>query len=99
MRALRSLTVILGLLLVLALGLLLGMDNSSQVRLAFLTWRSPELPLFVWLCLALLAGILIGAGLVGAPGLRHWFARRRMERQLAASRQEVQDLRRIALDD
>ena len=99
MRVLRSLTVILGLLLVLALGLLLGMDNSSEVGLAFLGWRSPELPLFLWLCLALLAGILIGAGLVAAPGLRHRFARRRTERQLAASRQEVQDLRRIALDD
>ena len=99
MRALRFLTVILGLLLVLALGLLLGMDNSSEVRLAFLGWHSPELPLFLWLCLALLTGILIGAGLVAAPGLRHRFARGRAERQLAASRKEVQDLRRIALDD
>ena len=99
MRALRALTVILGLLLVLALGLLLGMDNSSEVRLVFLAWRSPELPLFLWLCLALLTGILIGGGLVAAPGLRHRLARGRVERQLAESRQEVQDLRRIALDD
>lgn len=99
MRALRSLGTILLLLCLLALGLLLGIDNSSPVRLSFLDWRSPELPLFLWICLALIAGILIGSGISMLFGVRHRLARSRAERQLDASRREARDMRQIALDD
>ncbi|HSG90588.1 MAG TPA: LapA family protein [Pseudomonadales bacterium] len=99
MRALRTLVTILALLALLALGLLLGLDNSAPVQLAFMQWRSPEAPLFLWVSLALLIGVLIGAGLTSLFGLRHRFARGRAERRLDATQREVRSLRHIALDD
>mgnify|MGYP005847349753 CR=1 FL=1 len=99
MRALRSLGILLLLICLLLFGLLLGVDNSSPARLAFLEWRSPELPLFLWVCLALIIGILIGAGIAMPGSVRQRIARSRAERQLDASRREARDLRQIALDD
>lgn len=99
MRALRSLGIIILLLCLLAFGLLLGMDNSSPARLSFLGWHSAELPLFLWVCLALIAGVLIGSGISTLFAVRHRVARSRVERQLDASRREARDLRQIALDD
>lgn len=99
MQVLRSLITLVVLLVLLATGLLLGLDNSAPARLAFLKWQSPELPLFLWVCIALLLGVVLGAGLAGLLGLRDRVARARIQRQLDASRREVRDLRQIALDD
>ena len=53
--------VLLPLLIVaVLLGVLLGLDNSEPVALTFLNWRSAELPVFVWILLALVLGVLIG---------------------------------------
>jgi uncharacterized membrane protein YciS (DUF1049 family) len=99
MRALQSLLLLVGVLLLVALGLLLGIDNSEAVRLAFLDWQSPALPLFAWLCLAFGLGLALGVLVAGATGVRHRVARGRMQRALDAREREVRDLRQIALED
>lgn len=99
MRALRSLVLLLGVLLLIALGLLLGIDNSDVVGLAFLDWTSPALPLFAWLCLAFACGLAVGVLVAGTSGLRHRVARGRMQKTLDAREREVRDLRQIALED
>lgn len=87
MAVLRSLILLLFVLLVLVIGVLLGIDNSEPVALVFLDWRSLELPVFVWVCLALLAGFLLGIALTGFATLRQRHARRKAERALEASRE------------
>jgi uncharacterized integral membrane protein len=99
MQALRTLAFLLVVLLIVAIGLLLGIDNSVDVELAFLDWRSPSLPLFVWMCLALAAGVALGFLLASLGGLRHRLARRSAERELDARRREVEDLRQLSVED
>lgn len=96
LRSVLSLTVIAFVVLV---AVLVGKDNSDAVSLAFFRWRSPELSLFHWVCLALLIGGVSGFALGSGFGLRRRVQARRMQRDLEASQQEVRDLRQIALEE
>ena len=53
-------------------GALLGIDNSDLVSLKLLGWQSPLLPVFAWLLLALIVGVLLGTLLASLrlPGER-----------------------------
>jgi uncharacterized integral membrane protein len=86
---LRALAVLIyggvALLLVL-LGVLLGMDNSEDVSLTVLTWVSPSAPLFLWLCLVFLAGLLLGYAVAGVGTLRARLALRKLARSLPGDR-------------
>ena len=86
---LRALAVLIyggvALLLVL-LGVLLGMDNSEVVSLTVLTWVSPSAPLFLWLCLVFLAGLLLGYAVAGVGTLRARLALRQLARSLPSER-------------
>jgi uncharacterized integral membrane protein len=73
-------------LLLLLLGVLLGMDNSEDVSLTVLTWVSPSAPLFHWLCLVFLAGLLLGYAVAGVGTLRARLALRKLARSLPGDR-------------
>ena len=72
MRVVQSLVFLLAVLAVLCFGILMGIDNSDPVRLGFLDWRSPSLPVFIWVCSALIVGVVLGASLsrIGSLGQR-----------------------------
>ncbi|NDH41779.1 MAG: LapA family protein [Gammaproteobacteria bacterium] len=74
------------LLLLVLLGVLLGMDNSEDVSLTVLTWVSPSAPLFLWLCLVFLAGLLLGYAVAGVGTLRARLALRKLARSLPGDR-------------
>ena len=95
----RSVLSLVALSVVVLAGVLFGNDNSDAVSIGFFRWRSPEISLFYWLVLALLIGAFVGFTLAGGLGLRRRLQARRMRRDLEASRQEVRDLRQIALED
>ena len=86
---LRALAVLIyggvALLLVL-LGVLLGMDNSEEVSLTVLTCVSPSAPLFLWLCVVFLAGLLLGYAVAGVGTLRARIALRKLGRSLPGDR-------------
>lgn len=90
MAALRSLLFLLLALLVLLLGVLVGIDNSEPVSLVFLDWTSPAAPVFVWVCLAIMIGFLLGIALTGMATLRQRRGRRLAERDLDATRRELE---------
>lgn len=75
--------VLLPLLIVaLLLGVLLGLDNSEPLALAFLNWRSAELPVFFWILLALVLGVVVGVLCCLPAKLRQRRVIRRLQRQL-----------------
>lgn len=89
MALLRSLILFLLAVAVLLVGVLVGIDNSDPVALVFLDWRSPELPLFVWVCLALLLGFLLGAAATALGSLRLRRQRRQLQRERDALRRQL----------
>ncbi len=93
MGLLRSFLFVFLALLVLAFGVLVGIDNSAPVSLIFLDWQSPALPLFVWVCLGLAVGFLLGVGLTGVGTLRQRHGRRQAERDLEAARRALKATR------
>ncbi len=76
----KSLLVLLLTLILVLGGLGIGLSNTQPVALSFMGFRSIELPVFLWLLLAIAVGALC-AGCLGA-----W-------RQLALKR-EIRRLRR-----
>lgn len=87
LRALAVLTYGGVALLLLLLGVLLGMDNSEDVSLTVLTWVSRPAPLFFWLCLFFLAGLLLGYAVAGVGTLRARLALRKLARSLPGDRE------------
>jgi len=84
MRVIQSLLFLVAVLCVLGLGILMGIDNSEPVRLAFVDWRSPALPIFVWVAGALIVGVLLGALLTRMGGMGQRRALNRANRALHA---------------
>lgn len=76
MEWIRSLLSLSIFLVLLGFGILLGLDNSSLVRLRFAGWHSPELTVFTWLIGALIVGVALGALLSGLSRLSSGAARR-----------------------
>lgn len=78
--------ILLGLLLlgVVALGLLVGVDNHIAVALRFLDLETPALPVFWWLYAAFASGALVGCALCGTALGRAKLRERRLRRTLAA---------------
>lgn len=72
----RVALVLLALLMVLAIVLFM-LENNQPVALLFLGWSAPQLPVSVFVLLALLAGMAIGP-------LLTWFmgARRRLKQRM-----------------
>ena len=87
-------TLLGALLLVLVLvGLLLGIDNHTQVSLRFLNKESPSLAVFWWLYTAFLSGVVAGLALCFAGLLRAKIKERRLKRGLAERDRQLAALR------
>lgn len=84
MTRLRRILLGLLLLVVVALGLLAGVDNPTPVALRFLGLETPALPVFWWLHAAFAGGAFVGCGLCGAALGRAKLRERRLRRALAA---------------
>lgn len=61
----KSLLVLLFTLILMLAGLGIGLSNTQPIALSFMGLRSIELPVFLWLLLAIAVGALL-AGVIGA---------------------------------
>jgi uncharacterized integral membrane protein len=73
--------------------------NQSQVALRFLVWHTPELSVFWWLLLAFLLGALASALGFGLASLRLRVRQRVLNKELDASRRELEKLRSLTFQD
>jgi uncharacterized membrane protein YciS (DUF1049 family) len=73
--------------------------NQSQVTLRFLSWETPEVSVFWWLLLAFFLGAGVSGVGFGLVTLRLRLRQRAADRELEASRQELDKLRRLTLHD
>lgn len=94
MTRLKRLLLAAVLLAVVALGVLLGVDNNAPVALRLLNRETSTLPLFWWLYAAFVAGAAAGFALCAAGFARGKLNERRLRRTVAAREQELAALRR-----
>lgn len=94
MTRLKRLLLAVVLLAVVALGVLLGVDNNAPVALHLLNRETSTLPLFWWLYAAFVAGAAAGFALCAAGFARGKLNERRLRRTVAAREQELAALRR-----
>jgi uncharacterized membrane protein YciS (DUF1049 family) len=73
--------------------------NQGQVALRFLTWETPEVSVFWWLLLAFFLGATVCALGFGLMTVRLRLRQRSLDRQLQASRSELEKLRDLTLQD
>ena len=83
----------IGLLALVLLGLLLGIDNHTAVSLRFLNKETPALAVFWWLYAAFLIGVFAGLGICVGGLFRARIGERRLKRQLAERDRELGTLR------
>ena len=67
--------------------------NQAQVALRFLDWQTPEVSVFWWLLLAFLLGLVVAALGFGLA------SQRALNKELDASRRELERLRNLTLQD
>lgn len=70
--------------------------NQGRVALRFLGWETPEISVFWWLLLAFLLGAATTAILFTVTALRHRMRQRHLNRELQATRRELERLRGAA---
>lgn len=73
--------------------------NQAQVALRFLDWQTPEVSVFWWLLLAFLLGLVVAALGFGLASLRMRLRQRALNKELDASRRELERLRNLTLQD
>jgi uncharacterized membrane protein YciS (DUF1049 family) len=73
--------------------------NQSQVALRFLAWRTPEISVFWWLLLAFLLGATVTALGFGLASLKLRMRQRALNKELDASRRELEKLRTLTFPD
>lgn len=73
--------------------------NQSQVALEFLVWRTPEISMFWWLLLAFLLGVLLSTFGFAVATMRTRMRQRALNKELDASRREIDKLRNLTLQD
>ncbi|HEX7034731.1 MAG TPA: LapA family protein [Pseudomonadales bacterium] len=73
--------------------------NQTQVALRFLEWQTPEVSVFWWLLLAFLLGVIVAALGFGLASLRMRLRQRALNKELDASRRELERLRNLTLQD
>lgn len=92
MKLIKKLLLAVLMLCILAVGILLGMDNQQPITLRFLDWQTPETSLYFWLLISLAIGFLAGS-LLSAVGLMKQALRiRKLENLLTQSKQQVQNI-------
>lgn len=73
--------------------------NQTQVALRFLDWQTPEVSVFWWLLLAFLLGATVAALGFGLASLRMRLRQRTLNKELDATRRELERLRNLTLQD
>ncbi|SDB07236.1 Protein of unknown function [Pseudomonas sp. NFACC23-1] len=73
MRNFKRLTLVVLALLVASAIVLFVLENNQPVALLFLGWSAPQLPVSVFVILALLAGMIVGPLLAWFLGARRRF--------------------------
>ena len=73
--------------------------NQRQVALEFLVWQTPEVSVFWWLLLAFLLGAVASALVCGLTSLRLRMRQRALNKELDASRRELEKLRNLTFQD
>ncbi len=92
-RWLRNIVLAVVLLGVIAIGLILGIDNQTPMTVRFLNYQGPQWPSFWWLLAAFGSGTLLGLALCAASLLRNRVSQRRLRRSLRRSELELDQLR------
>ena len=78
----RNLVLAIVLLAVVAVAVILGIDNQASMTVRFLNRVSPSWPSFWWLCAAFGCGLLLGMTACAASLLRCRFNQRLLRRSL-----------------
>ena len=86
------LLIVLGMA-VAGLAVLFAIENASVVSLSILEFRSRQLPLFVWLAVAFLAGLALGLVVATRVFFRAKSRESNFRKALAAAREELPHLR------
>ena len=73
--------------------------NQSQVALRFLAWQTAEVSVFWWLLLAFLLGATVSALGFGLASLRLRMRQRTLNKELDASKRELEKLRNLTFQD
>lgn len=77
MRGFRQVVLVIAALALVSIVLVFTLENQQSISLLFLGWGTPELPVSVFIIIALLVGLLIGPVLMCALNLRRrWRAGR-----------------------
>ncbi|AJQ95887.1 LapA family protein [Gynuella sunshinyii] len=79
-------------LIVTVAGVVIGIDNHQPVSIAFLKLKTPELPLFLWLFMALGIGLFIGVVLASYYGLRAGHQIRKQKKEISVLRTQLTDM-------
>lgn len=98
MLTVKRLLLSLLLLFCVLLGIWVARDNQASAELVLFGFPIGDLSLGVWLLLALFAGVLLGIASSLPPILRLRRERRRLEKEVLASRKEVAGLKRGGLN-
>ena len=91
-RLARNLFLLAALVVVVAAGVILGIDNQTPVTVRFLN-KEAEWPVFWWLCAAFGCGVLLGLALSVASLVRSRFNQRSLRRSLRQRENELDRLR------
>ena len=85
MARVRKLVMVLLIIVLLLIALVFSLENNTPVAIDFLTYKTPELSLAVWLISALFIGALLGLVVGSLGSLRAGRGRKRLERKLDQS--------------
>ena len=73
-------------------GIIIGIDNHQAAAISFLQYKTPELPLFLWLFITLGLGLFIGILLASYYGLRAGHQIRKQKKEISVLRTQLTEL-------
>lgn len=85
MARVRKLVLVVLIILLLLIALVFSLNNRTAVSIDFLTYKTPELSLAVWLISALVIGAVLGMAVGSLASFRSGRSRKRLEKKLAQS--------------
>ena len=88
---------IIGLVMLAILGF--AMQNTELVKLTVWTWHPDAMPLYLVAYFAFAAGILVAAMVAAINQVQHRVVLSRTRKEIQRLKDELTQLRRVALDD
>jgi len=89
----RILLIVLGIAIA-GLAMAFALENGSVVSLSLFEFRSPQLPLFIWLAMTFLSGLVLGLLVAIAVFFRAKNRERKFRKARAADRKESSNLQK-----